>query len=163
MAGGRPSSFTPEIGFCLCEYLMDGMSLRKACKQPNMPSAVAVIRWLAEGDTFIAQGVEHPKAEFRKQYAYAREVQADVLFDECLDISDDNESDSYLDDEGKTIYNLDHIQRMKLRVDTRKWMVGKLKPKVYGDKTDVTTNGKDIKGGIIVVSSEKDKELLESI
>lgn len=51
----------------------------------------------------------------------------------------------------------------RVAIDGRKWLAGKRNPKVYGDKTDVTTNGKDIKGSIIVVSSEKDKELLESL
>jgi hypothetical protein len=62
----------------------------------------------------------------------AREAQADAIFDECLDIADDGSNDFMGEDEK---YNGDAVARSKLRVDTRKWMAGKLAPKKYGDKT----------------------------
>jgi hypothetical protein len=85
-----------------------------------MPGQTTVYRWLMENE------------EFREQYACARELQADTLFDECQDIADDGSND-YMGDDDK--YNGDAVQRSKLRIDTRKWMAGKLRPKKYGDKT----------------------------
>ncbi|MBT8043576.1 MAG: hypothetical protein KJO79_01395 [Verrucomicrobiae bacterium] len=40
---------------------------------------------------------------------------------------------------GATGYKSNHenIQRSRLRVDTRKWMTSKMKPKKYGDKLEL--------------------------
>jgi hypothetical protein len=77
--------------------------------------------------------------DFREQYARARDAQADTLADEIIDIADDGSND-WMERElesGKTIevVNAEHISRSKLRVDARKWVAAKLKPKKYGDKT----------------------------
>ena len=34
-----------------------------------------------------------------------------------------------------------HIQRSKLRVDTRKWYLSKIVAKIYGDKTSIEHSG----------------------
>ena len=72
------------------------------------------------------------------EYVRGREPQADKLFEECLEIADDTSGD-YIEkknDDGSTFWAVDHehIQRSKLRIDTRKWMAGKLAPKKYGEK-----------------------------
>ena len=143
MSGGRPSLFTPELGLLICERLMDGLSLRKISKLPNMPAVVTVIRWLGQGDIYISQGVEHPLAEFRKQYAYAREAQADVYAEDCVDIADESTFDLTTDEDGKEIVNINHIQRDRLRIDARKWYASKLAPKKYGEKTQTELSGPD--------------------
>lgn len=119
---GRPSDFTQEIADEICERLSNAESLRKICLSEHMPSQTTVFRWLAD----------ERYSKFREQYTRAREAQADALFDECLDIADDGSNDYVGEDEK---YNGDAVQRAKLRIDTRKWMAGKLRPKVYGDKT----------------------------
>lgn len=120
MPAGRPSEYTPEMADRICELLAEGKSLRSICLIDEMPAQSTVCRWLAN------------REEFRKQYAYAREVQADTLADEILDIADDGAND-YMGEDEK--YNGDAVQRSRLRVDARKWLAGKLKPKVYGEKT----------------------------
>ena len=35
----------------------------------------------------------------------------------------------------------EHMQRSRLRVDTRKWLLAKVLPKVYGDKLQHTGEG----------------------
>lgn len=158
--------FSPEIVEAVCEELTKGKSLRRIERMEGMPTMSGIMKWLAQGDAYKAAGeVGHPKALFVEQYARALLVRADSLFEETLDISDDNECDSYLDDEGKTIYNLDHIQRTKLRVDTRKWMVGKMNPKKYGDKQFV--DGRHEHNGnltaTITVATEDKKKRLEEL
>jgi hypothetical protein len=81
-----------------------------------MPSTVTVFSWLRTHE------------EFLNQYTRAKEESADALTDEMLDIADDVEGDS---------------QRDRLRVDTRKWIASKLKPKKYGDKLE-----HDVSGGL---------------
>lgn len=96
-----------------------------------MPDRRTVFSWLLK-DEFEA---------FRHQYTRARELQAEAFADEMSDIADDATNDymSSVDDEGGVGYKLngENIQRSRLRVDTRKWIASKLKPKKYGDKLEL--------------------------
>lgn len=121
--------FSSEITDAICERLADGRSLRSICTDEDMPGLTTVFRWLADED----------KISFRNQYARARETQADALFDEMLDIADDAVNDfmerkSDEEQGGGWQLNGEHVQRTRLRLDTRKWMAGKLAPKKYGEK-----------------------------
>lgn len=110
---GRPSDYTPETADKICERLADGESLRLICAADDMPDRGTVFRWLSVHE------------DFRGQYARAREQQADAMFDDIRDIADAPANDAV------------DVQRAKLRVDARKWMAGKLRPKVYGDKLEL--------------------------
>jgi hypothetical protein len=122
---GRPSDFTQEIADAICERIADGESLRAICLPEDMPARSTVFRWLAA------------HKEFQYQYARAREEQADALFDEILQIADDGRNDSYTDDDGNVRTDHDVIARSRLRVDSRKWMAGKLRPKKYGERLEI--------------------------
>lgn len=111
---GRPSEFTQGMADRICEGLIDGKSLRTICREDEMPSTSAVCRWLK------ANGA------FREQYAQARELQADALFDDILDIADGVAALRGGSDPD--------VARDRLSVDARKWMAGKLQAKKYGDK-----------------------------
>lgn len=129
---GRPTIYSPEFAARICAELACGKSLRTVCKADDMPSIVTVCRWLAKDD----------HEDFRKQYARAREIQADILADETLDIADDGSNDwmEVHDKDGISIgwkLNGEHVQRSRLRVDVRKWAASKLKPKKYGDRLDM--------------------------
>lgn len=115
---GRPTSFTQEVADLICDKIAEGESLRKICDSEEMPNKATVFRWLAANE------------EFSDQYARARESQADTLFDEVLAIAD--QYDSATDK-----IDVDHINRARLRIDARKWMAGKLRPKKYGEKLQV--------------------------
>lgn len=119
MTAGRPSEYSDEVADVICNRLVEGESLRRICMGDDMPSAAAVFRWLASNE------------RFREQYACAREAQADTYADEIVDIADDGAND-YMGEDEK--YNGDAVARSKLRVDARKWVASKLKPKKYGDK-----------------------------
>jgi len=123
---GRPSVFSEALADAICEALADGRSLRSICLDDGMPSQTTIFRWLADERYSV----------FREQYTRAREAQADALFDECLDIADDGANDYMADGE----YNGDAVARSRLRIDTRKWMAGKLRPKKYGDKQEIDLN-----------------------
>jgi hypothetical protein len=127
-AGGRPTIFSEDVALTICERLADGQSLRTIGADPDLPSQRTIYRWLAANE------------EFRQQYARARETQADTLFDEMLDIADNSANDwmARLEEKGGGFeLNGDHVRRTQLRLDTRKWMAGKLRPKKYGEKIDV--------------------------
>ena len=130
---GRPSDYTQELADRICEQLAMGKSVRTVCKQEDMPAMSTVFKWLREND------------DFSEQYARAKEESADVLAEEILDIADDGQNDTYIDDKGNVKTDHDVIARSRLRVDARKWIAAKLKPKKYGDKIDVTSGDEPIK------------------
>jgi hypothetical protein len=71
----------------------------------------------------------------------AREAQMDHYAEEILEISDDSSGD-YIEKQngdGTTYkaFDAEHVQRSRLRVDSRKWLMAKLAPKKYGDKVQV--------------------------
>ncbi len=86
-------------------------------------------------------------------YVRAREDQADTLADEIVAIADDGSNDTYEKD-GVVLTNQDVVARSRLRVDARKWVAAKLKPKKYGDKVDVEHSG-----GLIVKIDASDAAL----
>jgi hypothetical protein len=136
----RPSDYTPELADAICARLADGESLRTVCQSDEMPDKSTVFRWLRTN---------------ADQYTRAKEESADALTDEMLDISDDGTNDwmARKGEEGESTgwqVNGEHIQRSRLRIETRKWIASKLKPKKYGDKVDLTHAGPG--GGAIELS-----------
>ena len=125
----RPKKYSQELAAAICARIADGESLRSICSDPEMPCTASVCKWL---------GIHE---EFAEHYARARELQADAIFDEILDIADDGRNDwveKERDDGTKyEAFNAEHVQRSKLRIDARKWMAGKLRPKKYGEATTV--------------------------
>lgn len=133
---GRPTIYSLELATQLCDYLSNGMSLRKACAKPGMPAKAQVFKWLSLSNE------ELWRDDFRDQYARAKQESADAMADELLDIA---EEPLLKDDNGKLVNAA--IQRNKLRIDTRKFLMAKMKPKIYGDKMDLTTDGEKIEIG----------------
>lgn len=124
----RPSDYTPELADAICARLADGESLRSVCRSEGMPCKTTVFMWL------------RTRPEFLNQYTRAKEESADALTDEMLEISDDAKND-WMEQNAKDnpgwLANGEHIQRSRLRIETRKWLASKLKPKKYGDKLAV--------------------------
>ena len=113
--GGRPTKFNTEICNLICERLTYGESLRAICRDDSMPYVGTVLRWM------VKDGPEYK--EFRRQYELARQLQAETYADEITKIADDAEPGT--------------VQVQRLRVDARKWVASKLKPKKYGDRQAV--------------------------
>lgn len=128
---GRPHTLTTELGIEICALISEGYALATICKREDMPSSGSVIRWLAD-DRFM---------DFQAAYARAREAQMELMAEEILQIADDGRNDTQTDDEGNEIVNYDNVQRAKLRVDSRKWLMSKLAWKRYGDKQQVEHSG----------------------
>ena len=70
------------------------------------------------------------------KYTRAREMQADYLADQIIAIADDSSQD-VIETENGEVENREFVSRSRLRVEARKWIAAKLKPKKYGDKLDV--------------------------
>jgi hypothetical protein len=146
---GRPSDFNEATCAEICNRLCAGESLRTICRDDHMPVCSTVFVWLSK----------HPV--FAEQYARARDVQADAIFEEILDIADDASNDWMERREKENPgwqANGEHIQRSRLRVDARKWMAGKLAPKKYGDKIQVAGEGE---GGAIPIIHEVKRVIVD--
>ena len=128
---GRPSSYSQEVGDAICELLMQGHTLRAVCRHDGMPPEVTVRGWAAD-----------PQHPFSAQYTRSREIGYQSMADELLDISDDGSND-WMEREGKEVENGEVLARSRLRVDTRKWLLSKALPKMYGDRIENRIAGPD--------------------
>lgn len=120
-----------EIMSDLCDLLRGGMSLEKACKTvPDAPVVGTVLVWVEK----------YP--ELGKEYAEARATGYKLLADEIIAISDESVVDTVYEGEAvKLVLDATAVARNRLRVDTRKWMLSKMLPKTFGDKTTQEITG----------------------
>lgn len=115
---GRPSIYSEELIAEFLYRIAKGRSVKSVCDDDDMPHRATIYEWLSQN------------SDFSDRYARASEQRADQYFDEMLDIAD-----NALPEE---------VQKAKLRIDTRKWVLARMNPVKYGDKTDKDTNTKVI-------------------
>lgn len=146
---GRPSTYTQELADRICEEIGMGYSMRTVCSREWAPAMSSVFKWLRE------------KPEFSEQYARATEERTEAMSEDILDIADDGSNDLMTIQKGNETYEIENKEvtnRSKLRVDTRKWLMSKMKPKKYGDKLDVMSDGKAIQGNTIIFKDFKEDD-----
>ena len=140
---GRPSSYDPVVAEKICELLSDGIPLREICRMEGMPPWRNIYFWMARDEDLSAH------------IARAREMGYDNIAEECLDIAD-NSTNDWMDREFRNAHgkievervaDTEHIQRSKLRIETRLKLLAKWRPDKYGDKTILAgdPNGAPIK------------------
>ncbi len=130
---GRPAfEWTQELERTILYRIAHGESLRRICIDPEIPASSTIYEHLIESK------------EFAEQYARAREAQMEAMSDEILDIADDTSRDTKTIKRGDLeieVENSEWINRCRLQVDTRKWLMGKVAPKKYGDKVQNEHSG----------------------
>lgn len=124
--------YSEALAAKICARLEDGESLNAICKDEGMPSESCVRRWAADD-----------YKGFSAKYTRARGVGYLRLADELLEIADNGRND-WMERHGEEaagwVVNGEHLQRSRLRVDTRKWLLSKMLPKVFGDKVAHTSD-----------------------
>lgn len=132
MVKGRPTLYTQEIADRICDELAKGRTLRAVCRDEGMPPESTVRYWaLRDIEGFFAQ------------YTEARQIGYFCMADEVLEIADDGQNDwmeRHAEDNPGWQINGEHVQRSRLRLDTRKWLLSKALPKIFGDKLDHTSS-----------------------
>ena len=127
------SIFTPALFTAICDRISRGESLRSVCRDPEMPHKSTVLRWL------------HEKPELRDQYVRARDDLMEYWASDILEIADDGTLDLVpgLNKYGDEVMVPNHanVQRDRLRIDSRKWLLSKLQPRVYGEHVQVDVSG----------------------
>ncbi len=112
----------------------------------------AILESEINNSTFFEWLQKDTSKQYAESYVRACEIRAEKLTDEILQIADEANADIIGVDEktGKPIVNGEAINRSRLKVDARKWLAGKLAPKKYGDKIDVTSKGESIQAPSVV-------------
>ena len=110
MRPGRKSTFTMEVAREICEQIANGKSLVTILKQPGMPTYNNVMDWL------------NKYQEFAKMYAKAKEEQVDHFEEELTALCDEIPEDKL------------QLAHRRLQIDTRKFIMAKLKPHKYGER-----------------------------
>jgi hypothetical protein len=132
----RPRKCTSKLSEQVCRRLIDGQSLLRICRDAKLPSRATVYRWLSR---------ENPTPEelrFRDSYARAREWWAESVFDELLEIADDEEVNP-------------HVTRNRL--DARKWALARQNPRKYSDRMQLDHSG-EVKTGVIAIPPPQTRE-----
>lgn len=134
---GRPTVYNKEIAEEICNQIACSSIGLKHILNNNeaFPGRSTLYIWLSDNE------------DFRDMYARAKELQADYMAEEVIDIADDGSNDFMTiikGDQEYTVENKEFVNRSRLRIDARKWAAAKLRPNKYGDKLDVTTDGKTI-------------------
>lgn len=102
------------------EGMHGGLSCFKACQAAGVPHS-----------TFI--GWVNVDQELADRYTRAREELIERMAQEVLELSD---VDVGLQPDGKRDWAA--VQKHRLQVDTRKWLLSKLAPKKFGDKLELS-------------------------
>lgn len=111
---GRPSDYTEQLAEEICERLANSdVSLRQLCAKPGMPNDRTVRRWLVEHEGFA------------RKYARARELQADVIFEDMGEVEQRVSARKMAPDAGRVV------------LWSKQWRAAKLASKKYGDRLAV--------------------------
>ena len=116
----------------------EGASLRSILRREDMPGRTVFFEWLNDSE------------DKANQYARACEVRADAIFEDILEIADETSRDKKYTESGEVI-DSEYVARSRIKIDARKWMLGKMNPKKYGDKIDMTSGGEKIQSNDIKI------------
>lgn len=127
---GRPTDYAITLAHEICEMVATtSKGIKTLCKEnPHWPNSDTIYRWLGKFK------------EFSDLYARAKRQQVEVIIDEILTIADDTSNDSVVNNEGRLVVDHEHINRARLRIDTRKWLAAKLVPRLYGAVNEAPVN-----------------------
>jgi len=120
-----------EAKEAIIKGICNGSSLVKIIeKNQYIPRIRTVFNWLNPKSDYHDE-------EFLHNYALATSIRSEREFEEILDIADDQENDVYTDSDGNERTNHNVINRSRIRIDARKWRLGKMQPKKYGDRLEL--------------------------
>lgn len=128
---GVACTYTKERADFICEIVAThavGLEkLHKQYKEQGFPDQETILRW------------RRVYPEFGTAFWEAKAFQAMVYVEEIYDIADNSLGDLLETDKG-LVPNSSAVARAKLQIETRKWVVSRLLPKLYGDRSYVENN-----------------------
>ncbi len=128
---GRPKiQKTPELFKRICDLIaVTPKSIYDICKEnPDIPKPSTLLDWIGHDE------------EFSRLYLDAKQKQVLAHMEETYKIADFGALDTTIGDDGKVRIDSEIVARAKIRIDLRKWQAARLMPRLFGEKTEVTTN-----------------------
>ena len=126
---GKTDKYTTALADEVVLRISGGEPLRQICRDEHMPHWTDVYEW-QNRDKIFAQRIAH-----------ARELGEEAISQECMEIADNAHNDwmEVNGREGETAYKLngEHVQRSKLRIETRLKLLAKWNPRKWGEKVDL--------------------------
>ena len=114
--------------------MMEGKSLRSICRAKTMPTLRTVLRWVRDD------------AEFMERYQVAQAVRSELMVDGIVELS-------------KKAKDINSAAGIRVQIDAIKWAAAHMKPKRFGDKIDITSDGEKMVTGISLNITYPKKEL----
>lgn len=140
--GGRPTLYTAELRDTICSRLAAGKTLRAVCRMDDMPDRETIYHWIYKNIGVVKDEQGKVIEEgFFDHYTRAREIGLDEIADETLEIADDGTNDFVeVETPGKNgappkvkiLFDKEHVQRSKLRVESRHRYLENMAPRKYG-------------------------------
>mgnify|MGYP006921348473 CR=1 FL=1 len=123
----------------IIKQISEGKSVRKAVKASPI-SIGTFFEWVKD-------------AERLKQYTRARECCAEVYFEQIIEVMNHTEEDHTPFTGGNV------IQRDRLKIDSLKWILARMSPRVYGDKVTLAGDAENPIEQKVVVEIKKARDL----
>jgi hypothetical protein len=127
--------WSQAVAVAILGRIADGESVRKICESEGMPSSRAVWDWLGDSGKMVGDEL------FSSAYARAKAIGLEIRADELLEIADDTAGDLIVSEDGTTRVDHEAINRAKLRIDTRKWLLERLASQKYSPTAIVKHTG----------------------
>ncbi len=117
---GRPSVYSDSLANEILRRIASGETLRAMCKEDGIPAASTIKLWAINDDP----------PGFSDKYMRAREFQADAIAEQALELADDCDPED--------------AAKVRIQVDTRKWLASKINPAKFGERSRVDTTAVNV-------------------
>lgn len=130
---GRPSKFSEALAKTILDRLASGEPLAVICRDDGMPHPSTFKDWCDDEEKTLGS------VSLAIAYGRARDDGFDAIASECVAIAEDGTNDwmERLDPKSGALIgwqvNGEHVQRSKLRIETRLKLLAKWDPKRYGE------------------------------
>lgn len=131
----RPSrNYTQADKDKVCQYIEEGLSLRKIAAIDGMPSMFTINVWRTDPDD----------TSFHKQYVRAKKIQSDLFVDEINDLAAElfKRAEGQMDEKvpeikGKQGLTNVTVNALRELIKTRQWTAARFRPDLYGDSIKI--------------------------
>jgi transposase len=120
---GRPTTRDEKVVDFIIDQVAQGVPLAEVCRSEGMPHRSTFYAWV-DGDEALT-----------RRFARAREDGEHMIAADALRIADDTSND-YVETDSGPVLNREHVQRSKLRIETRLKLLAKWNPKAWGEKLE---------------------------
>ena len=139
----RPRVYSKETADRMLDRIANGETPTEVCRDGTMPTWMVLCRWRRQHD------------DFDKRFRIAWESCAEHMVGDIVIIADDARND-YVDRVTRKgvirVFDREHFERSRLRVESRKWMAQKVLRATYGERREVDLHAS---GGVNVRVEER--------